>query len=230
MDLTLHITLEGSLSDLPAAIGCDPDLWKEQQAPEAPEIDIRGTQPPTTMLGQTEETPYTGVKVVPGRTPNGQRDRQVDTPRRILRMREASQGDALASTRCFFASGNEQNQVIMSELPEKVPTTTTRGTTLETSTPAITSTVPPTSTAIMTTGAEAGSPRSFLPNGSPSRPTVTATCRPQTWVQRVLEGWTNVPSPDGTDSGESSLPEPSLLVEEEGPENFRLQVKSSTSF
>ena len=94
------------------------------------------------------------------------------------------------------------------------------GTTLETSTPAITSTVPTTSTATMTTGAEAGSPRSFLPNGSPSRPTVPATCRPQMWVQRVSEGWTNVPPLDGTDLGESSLPEPSLLVEEEVLENL----------
>ena len=37
------------------------------------------------------------------------------------------------------------------------------------------------------------------------------------WVQRVSEGWTNVPPPDGTDSGESSLSGPSLL-EEEVPE------------
>ena len=40
------------------------------------------------------------------------------------------------------------------------------------------------------------------------------------WVQRVSEGWTNVSPPDGTDSRESSLPEPSLLVEEEVPENL----------
>ena len=40
------------------------------------------------------------------------------------------------------------------------------------------------------------------------------------WVQRVSEGWTNVPPPDGTDSGRSSLPESSLLVEEEVPENL----------
>ena len=59
----------------------------------------------------------------------------------------------------------------------------------------------------------------FLPNGLPSRPTATATCRPQTWAQRVSEGWTNAPPLDGTDSGESSLPEPSLL-EEEVPENL----------
>ena len=52
MDSTLNITPEGSLSDLPAATGCDTDLWKEQQAPEAPEIEIRGTQPSTTMLDQ----------------------------------------------------------------------------------------------------------------------------------------------------------------------------------
>ena len=39
-------------------------------------------------------------------------------------------------------------------------------------------------------------------------------------MQRVSEGWTNVPPPDGTDSGESNLPEPSLLVEEEVPENL----------
>ena len=98
----------------------------------------------------------------------------------------------------------------MSELPEEMPTVTTGKTTLA-STPAITTTVPATS-ATTTIGAEAGNPRNFLPNGSPSRPTTTATCRPQTWVQRVSEGWINVP--DGTDFGESSLTEPSLLEEE----------------
>ena len=141
------------------------DLWKEQQAPEAPEIEVRGTQSSTTVLEQTEETPYTSVKVVPGIIPDDQRARQVDTPRRILRTREASQEYALASPRCFFVSGNGQNQMVTLELPEEVPTTTIGGTTLETSTPAITSTVPTTSTATTTTGAEAGSPRSFLHHG-----------------------------------------------------------------
>ena len=105
-------------------------------------------------------------------------------------------------------------------LPEEVPITTTGGITSEISTPAITFTVPTTSTTTTTTGAEMGSPRSFLPNGSPSRPTATATCRPQTGVQRILEGWTHVPPPDGTESGESDLHEPSLSVEEEVPENL----------
>ena len=33
-----------------------------------------------------------------------------------------------------------------------------------------------------TTEAETRSPRTFLPSGSPSRPTATATCRLRTWV------------------------------------------------
>ena len=47
---TLNETPEGSLSDQPAATGGDADLRKEQQAPEAPEIEIRGTQPCWTKL------------------------------------------------------------------------------------------------------------------------------------------------------------------------------------
>ena len=41
---------------------------------------------------------------------------------------------------------------------------------------------------------ETRSPRTFLSNGSPSRPTATATCRPQTSVQHVWEGQINEPS------------------------------------
>ena len=154
------------------------------------------------------------------RTSDRQRAGQVDIPRRVQRTREVSQEDALASARHFFALGNEQNWVVSLGLPEEVPITTTSGITSEISTPAITSTVPTTSTTTTTTGAEMGSPRSFLLNGSPSRPTMTATCRPQTWVQRISEGWTHVPPPDGTESGESDLHEPSLSVEEEVPENL----------
>ena len=51
-----------------------------------------------------------------------QRTSQVGPPRRILRTREASQEDALASARHFFTSVNGQNQVVTLELPEEVPT------------------------------------------------------------------------------------------------------------
>ena len=66
MDSTLDVTLEGSLSDLPAAIGGDMGLRRKWQAQEAFEIELRGMHPSTTML-LTEETPYTPVKAVPRR-------------------------------------------------------------------------------------------------------------------------------------------------------------------
>ena len=37
------------------------------------------------------------------------------------------------------------------------------------------------------------SPRISLPEGSPSHPTITATCRPRTWMQQLTEGQINEP-------------------------------------
>ena len=111
-------------------------------------------------------------KKAPGRDSSEQSTSQVEPPRRTLRTREASQEDALVSARHFFAIVNGQNQVVTLELPDKVPTVTAEGAT------AITSTVPNTSATTTITGTEAGSPRIFLPNRSPSSPTTTATCRP----------------------------------------------------
>ena len=133
---------------------------------------MRGTHPSTTTIALTEETPYTSVITVPEGDSNEQRSSQVEPPRRILRTREASQEDALASARHFFASINGQNQVVTLEPPEEVPAVTAEGAT------AITSTIPTTSASTTVTGTEAGSPRTFLPNGLPSMPTTTATCRP----------------------------------------------------
>ena len=93
------------------------------------------------------------------------------------------------------------------ELPEEVPTVAAEGDTT------INPKVLITSTTTTITETETRSPRTFLPNGSPSRPTVTATCRPRTWVQCVSEGQTNDPPPEGTGSAESSLSQPSLLAE-----------------
>ena len=150
---------------------------------------------------------------MPGKDSNEQRTSQVEPSRRIPRTREASQEDALASARHFFASVNGQNQVVTLELPEEVPSVTAEGATV------ITSTAPTTSATTTITGTEAGSPWMVLPNRSPSRPTATATCRPQMWVQQVSEGWTNGPPLHGTDFRESGLSGPSLL-EEEVPENL----------
>ena len=94
------------------------DSRREQRTQEAPENEIRGMCPSTTIVTLTEETPNTFVKTVPGRDLNGQGFNWVEPPRSILKAREASQEDALASTRHFFATVNEQNQVVMLELPE----------------------------------------------------------------------------------------------------------------
>ena len=113
MDSTLNVTLEGSLCDLPAATGGDTGFRKEQQAQEASETEIRGIQPSTTVLDPMKGTCYTSIQAVPGRGSNEQRTGQVDPPGRMLRTREASQADALASARHFFAAVNGQNQVVM---------------------------------------------------------------------------------------------------------------------
>ena len=64
-----------------------------------------------------------------------------------------------------------------------------------------------------TTETETRSPRTFLPSGSFSRPTATATCRLRTWVQCVSEGQINEPIPDNTHSTESGQTETSVLAE-----------------
>ena len=78
MDSTLDVTPEGSLNYLHAATRGDTGFRKQQKAQEAPEIEIRGTQPSITVLDQTEETPYTSVKTVPERVSDEQRIRQID--------------------------------------------------------------------------------------------------------------------------------------------------------
>ena len=57
------------------------------------------------------------------------------------------------------------------------------------------------------------SPRISLPEGSPSHPTVTATCRPRTWMQQITEGQTNDPTREG-DSDESNSSKGNLSFED----------------
>ena len=76
---------------------------------------------------------------------------------------------------------------------------------------------------IETEPAEPGtaSPQTYLPNGSPPRPTATATCRPQTWVQHISEGQIEEHSREDEDSLESEPLEPLVLEglpDELGPE------------
>ena len=117
--------------------------------------------PSTNVVTSTEETPNTFVKTVPGRDSSEQGLNQIEPPRRIQRTRETSREDAIALTRQFFATVNEQNQVVTSELPVEVPTVTSEGNVT------LNLNIPITSATPTITETETRSSRTLLPNGSP---------------------------------------------------------------
>ena len=84
-------------------------------------------------------------------------------------------------------------------------TTTVATTTTSTTTPPITIDVEPRGTS---------SPRISLPEGSPSCPTVTATCRPRTWMQQLTEGQTNEPRREDVSLSESNTSTVETLPED----------------
>ena len=92
---------------------------------------------------------------------------QEDSSRRNEITRETSREDALTATGHFFNTVNERRNV------PKVPVMTATGVS-QIDTP------PVSHDPIETEPAEPGttSPRTYLPNGSPPRPSATATCRP----------------------------------------------------
>ena len=57
-------------------------------------------------------------------------------------------------------------------------------------------------------------PRISLPEGSPSHPTVTATCRSRTWMQQLTEGQINEPRREDTSSSESNTSAVETLPED----------------
>ena len=160
---------EGSLGDLPVTVE-GVEETREGTHPVSEERPQHGS-PSTNIIASTEETPETHLKVAPERNLT-----QVESPRRIQRTREASREDAIASTRQFFASVSEQNRVTTTELPTETSTDVLGGNTMNLNI-AVTSATPIV-TGAETIEAEARSSRTFLPNGSPSRPTAVATCRP----------------------------------------------------
>ena len=187
MNSTLDVTPEGSLSNLPATVGGVQESGRELETHQTPEEKLQDVSPSTNVITSAEETPNTLEKIVPGRNLNEQGLSQVESQRRIQRTREASREDVIALTRQFFASVNEQNQTTTSELPVETSAVTSEENTINlnihvsSATPTVTET-------------ETGSPGTFLPNGWPTRPAATASCRPWTWVQCVLEGQINEPS------------------------------------
>ena len=120
MDSTLNVTPEGSLDDLPAAVGSVEET--REGTHQFSEETLQNGSPSTNVITSTEETPKTLLKVVPERNLS-----QVESPRRIQRTREASREDAIASTRQFFASVNEQNRATTMELPIETSTEASGG-------------------------------------------------------------------------------------------------------
>ena len=106
-----------------------------------------------------------------------------------------------ARNQVMSVEGHERDNI---EVPD-VPTTTVAATTATISTPPISLDVELIGTS---------SPRISLSEGSPSCPTVTAMCRPRTWMQQLTEGQTNEPRREDASSSESNTSMVEMLPEE----------------
>ena len=107
MDSTLDVTPEGSLGEIPAAVGGVEEPGRESRTHQISEKKLQEVSPSTNVITSAEETLNTLIKMVPRRNLSEQGLSQVESPRRIQRTREASREDAIALTRQFFASVNE---------------------------------------------------------------------------------------------------------------------------
>ena len=107
LDPSLKVTPEGSLGDLPTAVGNTGEAREREH--QVPEERPQGT-PFINIEASIEGTPETLLKVEP-------RSNVRETPSRIQRTRKASREDAIASTQQFFAAVNERNRSNTTEGP-----------------------------------------------------------------------------------------------------------------
>ena len=151
----LHVMSEESLGGLSAGMGGIEERNVTQQLSDDARGLVSNVAPPAVDVSETSP------KVI------NERSSHERLPRRNEVSRETSREDALAATRLFFNTVTERRNI-----PE-VPVTSTAGVS-QTDTP----TAP--SDPVETEPAEPETPssRTFLPSGSPPRPTATATCRP----------------------------------------------------
>ena len=158
METPLHVTPEESLESLSAAVGGIEDSRVIQPPSDNAKEPVSIVAPPDIV--------ETNPKVISERTS------QEELPRRNEVMRETSREDALATTRLFFNTVAERRNI--NEVPR---TSTVSVSHIDTppapSVPAETEPAEP----------ETTFSRTYLPSGSPPRPTATATCRLWTWVQ-----------------------------------------------
>ena len=191
LEPSLNVTHEGSLIDIPTVV-------KRETKEQVPEREMLGTSSETAYM----EFPNTQVKTL-------SKESILGVSKTIQGTKEASKAEVLASTRQFFAAIDQRNmntpardQITPVEVHERdnpevleIPTTTVVTTTTSVTTPPI---------IVDTEHIGMSSPRISLPEGSPSCPTVTATCRPRTWMQQLTEGQTHVPRREDVSSSESN--------------------------
>ena len=191
----LSRTPEESMEGLSAAVGGMESERTTQQPPDNAEGLTTSVAPPVSI--------ETRPKVI------GERIGQAVVSGRSDITRETSREDALAATRCFFSTATDRRSAT------DIPVTTTTCVS-QTDTPHVTS-VPAESEH---PEPETSTVRTFLPTGSPPRPTATATLRPRTLTQRLSEGQAEDQSrPDESEDNETLEP---LVIEglpdELGPE------------
>ena len=192
-DLTLNV-----MTDVPSTVE---DVEERENTQLTQDIERRST---STVAPPAREVPETSLKVILDR-PN-----QEGLPSRNTISRENSRADGLGATRCFFSTVNEERVVTEASITTRVDEPQVN--------------VPSESSIhdeIEPTEPEIPLARTFLPTGSPSRPTATATCRPRTWVQHVSEGQIEEHSREDGDSEDSTPLEPLVLEglpDELGPE------------
>ena len=193
------MTPEGLLVDISTVV-------RRESREQVPERETLGMSSETAYM----EFPNTQVKTIP-------KDPVSGVPKSLQGTKEASRVEALASTRQFFAVVDQRNmnaptrnQVTSIEVHERdnieVPdilTTTVVTTSV---------TIPPIPLDVELIGTS--SPRISLPEGSPSRPTVTAACRPRTWMQQLTEGQITEPRRGDASSSESNTSVVETLPEE----------------
>ena len=180
LEPSLNVTPEGSLVDIPTVV-------RRETRDQVPERETFGTSSETAYM----EFPNTQVKTLSKEPTSG-----VSKP--IQGTKEASRAEVLALTRQFFAAIDQRSmntpagdQMTPVEVHERdylevleVLTTTVVTTTTSTPTPQN----------LIGTEIKGTSNRWIsLPVKSLPRPTVTATCRPRTWMQQLTEGQTNEP-------------------------------------
>ena len=195
LEPSLNVMPERSPGDLPSAVNAIETREREHQIPEE-----RPQRTPFETL--IEGSPETHVKA---KSESNIRE----APRRIQRTREASREDEIALTHQFFTMAHKRDRGIASEEP--IVTSSDR----KENDVAIPSNIPitPDIPEAEATETETRSPRTFLPSGSPSRPTATAIHQPRTWVQCISEGQINEPTQEDSHSIESSATETSVLAE-----------------